>query len=40
MSSSQAIAVVAAEGGSTLGTVEIPILVQNAVQLTVYTVGF
>jgi len=37
---SQAIVVIGAEGGSTLGTIEIPILVQNGVQLSVYTVGF
>jgi hypothetical protein len=31
---------IGAQGGSTLGTIEIPILVENGVNLTVLTVGF
>ena len=40
VSSSEAVVLVGASGGSTLGTIEIPILVQNGVRLIVYTVGF
>jgi len=40
VSSSQAVVLIGAQGGSTLGMVEVPILVQNGVRLVVYTVGF
>jgi RHS repeat-associated protein len=40
VSSSEAVVLVGASGGSTLGTIEIPILVQKGVRLIVYTVGF